>query len=103
MAQAAGWSLHRHPEGAPATEGSGGGNVRLGCQVAGTANTTAEQAAANVFEIGGNLFRVEEVSMSHRRKLVAPFFVLLFIGFVNFFNIASKPRFETFHRVDVLQ
>jgi hypothetical protein len=40
--------------------------------------------------------------MSNRRKLV-PFFVLLFFGLASFFSIASKPRFETIHAVDVVQ
>ena len=40
--------------------------------------------------------------MSNRRKLYL-FFVLLFFGLSSFLNIASKPRFETFHAVDVVQ
>ena len=41
--------------------------------------------------------------MSNRRKPLATFFGLLFMGLAAFSNIASKPRFETFHRTDVLQ
>ena len=44
--------------------------------------------------------------MSNRRKFVPNLLVPLFIafmGFVPFFNMASNPRFETFHAVDVIR
>lgn len=41
--------------------------------------------------------------MTNRRKVGASFFVLIFMGLIAFYTIASKPRFETFHTVDVLQ
>jgi hypothetical protein len=44
--------------------------------------------------------------MSNRRKFVPNLFVPLFtalMGFVAFFNMASSPRFATFHAVDVVR
>ena len=43
--------------------------------------------------------------MSSRRTFVPKVFVPLFIafmGFAAFSNVASRPRFETFHAVDVV-
>ena len=41
--------------------------------------------------------------MKNRRKVVAGIFVPLLVGLIGLFNVASKPRFETFHAVDVVQ
>lgn len=43
--------------------------------------------------------------MSNRRKLVpwVLVFIPAFMGLVNFYNVAHKPRFETFYTVDVVQ
>ncbi len=41
--------------------------------------------------------------MSNRRKLVPMFVVPVFIGLVNFYNVAQKPRFDTFQTIDVVQ
>jgi hypothetical protein len=40
--------------------------------------------------------------MSYRRRFISTFFVLLAFGLIAFYNISSKPRFETFHTTDVL-
>ena len=41
--------------------------------------------------------------MKNRRKVVAGIFAPLLVGLVGLSNVASKPRFETFHAVDVVQ
>jgi hypothetical protein len=37
------------------------------------------------------------------RGQVAPGVVLVTVGLIGLYNVTSKPRFETFHTVDVLQ
>ena len=41
--------------------------------------------------------------MRNRRQLVSGVLVLVSVGLIGFYNVASKPRFETFHAVDVVQ
>jgi hypothetical protein len=44
--------------------------------------------------------------MSNRRKFAPGVFVPVFVAFMGvaaFFNMASNPRFATFHAVDVLR
>jgi hypothetical protein len=37
------------------------------------------------------------------RRQLAPFWVPLLLGLLSFFSMVSKPRFATFHPVDVVQ
>jgi hypothetical protein len=39
----------------------------------------------------------------NRRKGVSGVLVLVAVGLIGLYNVASKPRFETFHAVDVVQ
>jgi len=42
--------------------------------------------------------------MKNRRRLIPPFVLApLFVGLIGLFELVRKPRFETFHTVDVLQ
>ena len=41
--------------------------------------------------------------MGNRRRLIPMFVILVFIGLVNFYSVANKPRFETFQTIDVVQ
>jgi hypothetical protein len=41
--------------------------------------------------------------MQNRKPLAAAIFIPVLIGSIGISNIAGKPRFETFHAVDVLQ
>ena len=41
--------------------------------------------------------------MRNRRQVVSGVFVLVSVGLIGLYNVASKPRFETFHAVDVVQ
>lgn len=40
--------------------------------------------------------------MRNRLQMVSGVLVLV-VGLLGFYNVASKPRFETFHAVDVVQ
>ena len=40
--------------------------------------------------------------MANRRKVVPGIFVPMFMGLIALYSVASKPRFETFHAVDVV-
>ena len=37
------------------------------------------------------------------RRVVSIVLVLVSVGLIGLYNVASKPRFETFHSVDVVQ
>ena len=41
--------------------------------------------------------------MRNRRQVVSGVFALVLVGLIGLYNVASKPRFETFHSVDVVQ
>ncbi len=42
--------------------------------------------------------------MKNRRRFIPPFVLApLFVGLIGLFELVRKPRFETFHTVDVLQ
>ena len=41
--------------------------------------------------------------MMNRRQLISAVLVLVSVGLIGLYNVASKPRFETFHAVDVVQ
>lgn len=41
--------------------------------------------------------------MSNRRQVVSGIFVPVSVGLIGLYNVASKPRFETFQSVDVVQ
>ncbi|MEP6919165.1 MAG: hypothetical protein ABJC89_26220 [Acidobacteriota bacterium] len=41
--------------------------------------------------------------MMDRRQTLSGVLVLLFVGLGGFFTLASRPRFEMFHTVDVVQ
>ena len=41
--------------------------------------------------------------MRNRRQVVSSVVAPVFIGLVGLYNVASKPRFEAFHTVDVIQ
>ena len=40
--------------------------------------------------------------MMNRRQLISAVLVLVSVGLIGLYNVASKPRFETFHAVDVV-
>jgi hypothetical protein len=37
------------------------------------------------------------------RTLATSIILLVFVGSIGFFNLTQRPRFQTFHTVDVLQ
>jgi hypothetical protein len=41
--------------------------------------------------------------MMNRRQVVSGALVLVSVGLIGFYNVASKPRFEAFQAVDVVQ
>ena len=41
--------------------------------------------------------------MRKGQKGLGTYFVLIVIGSIGFFELTQKPRFQTFHTVDVLQ
>ena len=41
--------------------------------------------------------------MRNRRQVVSGVFVVVAVGLIGLYNVASKPRFETFHALDVVQ
>ena len=41
--------------------------------------------------------------MPDRKRFMGPIFAPVLVGAIGLFNLMSKPRFQTFHSVDVLQ
>jgi formate/nitrite transporter FocA (FNT family) len=41
--------------------------------------------------------------MTGRNRFIRSIFAPVFIGAIGLFNLMGKPRFQTFHSVDVLQ
>jgi hypothetical protein len=41
--------------------------------------------------------------MNRRRRLASAILAPLVVGLIGMFNLMQRPRFETFHTVDVLQ
>lgn len=41
--------------------------------------------------------------MRNRRQVVSSVLVPVSVGLIGLYNVVSKPRFETFHVVDVVQ
>jgi hypothetical protein len=41
--------------------------------------------------------------MRNQRQVVSGVLVLVSVGLIGLYNVASKPRFETFQAVDVVQ
>jgi hypothetical protein len=41
--------------------------------------------------------------MGNRSRFIGPIFAPVFTGAIGLFNLMGKPRFQTFHSVDVVQ